>query len=69
MDKIKFSAAIIAALHGPSAVARICHINPQAVSQWLTNGIPRNRLEQLRDIFPKVIKRVEDEFAAMQDAA
>jgi hypothetical protein len=32
---------IIDALGGTAAVARLCEVNSQAVSQWRRNGIPK----------------------------
>lgn len=66
MDKIKLSIAIIDALGGPSAVARIFHMERASIRYWAKAGIPPNRLGQLRDLFPKVVKRVEAELAASQ---
>ena len=33
---------LINALGGTSAVARICNVRPQAVSQWKKKGIPKS---------------------------
>lgn len=38
---------IIDRLGGPSEVARLCRIRPQAVSQWRRNGIPAPRRQYL----------------------
>lgn len=69
MDKIKLTAALVKALDGPTAVARIFHVNPQAVSYWLRVGIPDNRLGQFRDLFPKLVRRIESELACSQNEA
>ncbi len=39
-------------LGGTTAVARLCHCKPQAVSQWSSNGIPKARLLYLRFLRP-----------------
>jgi DNA-binding transcriptional regulator YdaS (Cro superfamily) len=47
---------LIDALGGPSAVAKLLEVTPQAVSQWREKGIPRARKMYLRlvrpDLFP-----------------
>lgn len=61
------SEKIIAELGGPSEVARLCEVAPQAVSQWLgvdprtgeKRGIPKARLMFLRAIRPDVFARAE----------
>ena len=45
---------IIDALGGTTEVARICDIEPQAVSLWRTRGIPQARLMYLRLLRPDV---------------
>lgn len=35
--------AVIEKAGGPSVIARLCEISPQAVSQWRKAGIPRAR--------------------------
>jgi hypothetical protein len=44
---------IIDGLGGTVAVAKLCEIDPSAVSQWRWDGIPRNRLKYLRLARPK----------------
>jgi len=53
---------IIDALGGTSAVAKLCEVNSQAVSQWRRKGIPRPWLKLFRHMRP-------DLFAATQTAA
>jgi len=51
--------AIIDAIGGTAAVARICKVNSQAVSQWRRNGIPRARLQLLEVLHPDIFAQVE----------
>ncbi len=59
------SEKIIAELGGPSEVARLCEVAPQAVSQWFgtdpktgeRRDIPKARLMFLRAIRPDVFAR------------
>jgi hypothetical protein len=45
---------IIDALGGTNAVAELCNVTPQAVSQWRDDGIPPARLMFLKVIRPDV---------------
>lgn len=45
---------VIDALGGTAAVASLCEVNTQAVSQWRRNGIPRARLQFLRLLKPEL---------------
>jgi DNA-binding transcriptional regulator YdaS (Cro superfamily) len=45
--------SIIDRLGGNAAVAELCEVTPQAVSQW-RSGIPRARLLYLRAVRPDV---------------
>lgn len=45
---------VIERLGGPTAVAQLCDITPQAVSQWRTNGIPKSWIKYLRAVRPEV---------------
>jgi DNA-binding transcriptional regulator YdaS (Cro superfamily) len=60
------SKQIIDALGGPSAVAKLCDVKPQSVSQWFGSTedgrirkIPRSRLMYLKVIRPKVFKELQ----------
>jgi hypothetical protein len=44
---------IIDSLGGTSATARLCEVDPAAVSQWRTDGIPKARLMYLKLAYPK----------------
>lgn len=46
---------IIDALGGTNAVAELCEVTPQAVSQWREDGIPKARLMFLRVARPDVM--------------
>lgn len=46
--------ALIERLGGPTAVARLCEVTPQAVSQWRDNGIPKPWEKYLRLLRPDV---------------
>jgi hypothetical protein len=48
--------AIIDALGGTSATARLCAVKPSAVSQWRHVGIPDARLMYLRLARPKAFR-------------
>ena len=62
------SEKIIAELGGPSEVARLCEVAPQAVSQWFgidprtgeQRKIPKPRLMYLKAIRPDVFARVQE---------
>jgi hypothetical protein len=66
------SEKIIAELGGPSEVARLCEVAPQAVSQWFgvdpktgeQRKIPKPRLMYLKAIRPDVFARLMDDQAA-----
>jgi len=45
---------VIDALGGTTEVARLCDVEPQAVSQWRHRGIPPARLMYLRLLRPDV---------------
>lgn len=48
--------AYIARLGGPTKVAGLCRIRPQAVSQWRRFGIPPARLDYLMLLRPDVFE-------------
>lgn len=48
---------IIDALGGTAAVARMCRVRPQAVTQWRRAGIPQARRMYLELRFPSVFAR------------
>lgn len=50
---------VIDALGGTAAVAGLCEVNMQAVSQWRRNGIPDARLQYLRLLRPDVFPATE----------
>lgn len=54
MDALHPDSDIIERLDGPTAVARLCRIRPQAVSQWKRTGIPQARRDFLRLLRPDV---------------
>lgn len=45
---------IIDALGGTNAVAELCEVTPQAVSQWRDDGIPQARLMFIKVIRPEI---------------
>jgi len=47
---------IIDRLGGPVAVAKLCDVSPQAVSQWKRDGIPRARLMFLKVVRPDIFE-------------
>lgn len=47
---------VIDALGGTGAVAKLCDVNPAAVSQWRRDGIPKARLQYLRLARPDVFE-------------
>lgn len=47
---------IIDALGGTSAVAKLCEITPQAVSQWKDKGIPKTQQLYLKAVRPDAFK-------------
>jgi hypothetical protein len=50
------SSEIIDRLGGTVAVASICEVKPQAVSQWREKGIPKAREMYLRLRFPEAFQ-------------
>lgn len=54
MEKITHASHLIDALGGTKAVADICEVSSQAVSQWRADGIPKARLKFLKLIRPDV---------------
>lgn len=59
--KLKNHSSIIDSLGGTSEVARLCGVQPQAVSQWRTDGIPSSRLMYLRLLRPDVFDEAPSE--------
>lgn len=55
--EIMDSLMVIEKLGGPVAVARICEVAPQAVSQWKRSGIPKARLMFLKLARPDVFEK------------
>ena len=45
---------IIDALGGTNAVAELCKVTPQAVSQWRDDGIPRARMMYIEVVRPDI---------------
>ena len=45
---------IIDALGGTSAVAKLCEVTPQAVSQWREDGIPQARMMFVKVVRPDI---------------
>lgn len=65
------SEKIITALGGPTKVARLCEVFPQAVYQWMgvdgkgkQRSIPRARLMYLKAIRPEVFKQLAEQSEA-----
>jgi len=54
VDTQNADARIVDLLGGPSEVAKLCRIRPQAVSQWKRYGIPDARKDFLRLLRPDV---------------
>ena len=54
---------LIDALGGTGAVAVICDVSPQAVSQWRTKGIPKPWLMYFREIRPDLFSKEGQEVA------
>lgn len=48
--------SIIDFLGGTNAVAELCEVTPQAVSQWREDGIPKARLMFLRLAKPEIFE-------------
>jgi hypothetical protein len=61
--------AVIDDLGGPTAVAALCRIKPQAVSQWRRTGIPPARRDYLALLKPEAFQRVEAASQEARDAA
>jgi len=63
---------IINAFGGTSAVARIFEITPGAVSQWRTDGIPKDRVRYLKLLNPRVfgggVTKTRQKNKAIKDA-
>lgn len=43
---------VIGRLGGNAKTAELCEVTPSAVSQWLTNGIPRAQRKYLKAVRP-----------------
>lgn len=54
---------IIDALGGTNAVAELCEVTAQAVSQWRTDGIPKSRMMFIKVVRSKVIKETLQKLA------
>ena len=50
---------VIDDLGGTNAVAELCDVSPQAVSQWREDGIPKARLMYLKAVRPDVCGPLE----------
>lgn len=59
---------IIDLLGGTSAVARLCEVSPQAISQWRASGIPKPWEKYLRAVKPEVFSS-RDSAESAKDAA
>jgi hypothetical protein len=55
---------VIDAIGGTAAVAKLCEVNMQAVSQWRRNGIPAARRQFLRLACPDAFDAQPSERAA-----
>lgn len=60
---------VIDALGGTAAVAELCSVNMQAVSQWRRNGIPDARIQYLKLLKPEVFPPPEPPVAEPAKAA
>lgn len=49
---------LIDKLGGPTVVAKLLEVTPQAVSQWRDKGIPRARMMYLRLVRPDLFQSV-----------
>ncbi len=58
--------ALIDELGGTVAVARLCEVTSQAVTQWRRKGIPKPRLMYLRAINPAAFAVQAQEAAAQR---
>lgn len=54
---------VIDAIGGTAETARLCNIEPQAVSQWRRNGIPPARLMYLKLLRPDVFEGEQKQVA------
>lgn len=54
---------IIDALGGTAAVARLCEVNSQAVSQWRRNGIPKPWVKYFSCLRPDLFGATEAQCA------
>ena len=59
-NQSKTASEIIDELGGTAEVARLCEVQPPAVSQWRECGIPKARLMYLRAIRPEVFQSSTD---------
>lgn len=57
MEPLHPDSQVIDRLGGPTAIALLCHIKPQAVSQWRRGGIPSARRQYLQLLRPDAFKR------------
>lgn len=64
MDTSHPHSQVIERLGGPSQVARLCRIRPQAVSQWKRAGIPPARLDYLRLLRPDAFASANEQEVA-----
>ena len=48
--------SVIEALGGPTAVAKLCDVTVQAVSQWKDSGIPKARRQYLAILRPDLFR-------------
>ncbi|RQM44724.1 hypothetical protein EHZ19_26830 [Paraburkholderia bannensis] len=55
---------IIDSLGGTGEVARLCDVDPAAVSQWRRNGIPKARLQFIRLARPEVLTQIPNQTEA-----
>jgi len=56
-----YHSAIIDAFGGTSKLAKICRIDPAAVCQWRTNGIPEYRMDYFKLLRPDIFVDVAQE--------
>ena len=52
--------SVIDLIGGTTEVARICEVEPQAVSQWRKSGIPKARLMFLKLKRPKIFRQLKE---------
>lgn len=60
---------VIARLGGNARAAELCGVTRGAVSQWLTNGIPRTQRRYLRAVRPDVFAPAKSRRATSGDEA